>query len=36
MKATVNNSKLVKLLTDNINSNFINDMSFVNDFNKAG
>jgi hypothetical protein len=33
MKATVNNSnKLVKLLTDNINSNFINDMSFVDDF----
>lgn len=34
MKATVNNnSKLVKLLTDNLNSQFINDMSFVNDFN---
>jgi hypothetical protein len=34
MKATANNSsKLVKLLTDNLNSQFINDMSFVNDFN---
>ena len=34
MKATVNNnSKLVKLLTDNVQSNFINDMSFVSDFN---
>ncbi len=34
MKATVNNNnKLVKLLTDNVQSNFINDMSFLNDFN---
>lgn len=34
MKQTVNKpSKLVKLLTDNNQSQFINDMSFIDDFN---